>query len=60
MTLSRRQRVITYVCGALLLVVLLGPFVALIVASLSSQAELLALPMHLWPQHPTFSRYHRS
>src|SRR5919112_1890469 len=54
---SLRYRITMYVCGALLLAALLGPFLALLLASLSSQAELLAVPMHLWPSHPTFSRY---
>jgi multiple sugar transport system permease protein len=54
---SLRYRITMYVCGAVLLAALLGPFLALLVASLSSQAELLAVPMHLWPDHPTFARY---
>jgi multiple sugar transport system permease protein len=54
---SLRYRITMYVCGALLLATLLGPFLALLLASVSSQAELLAVPMHLWPDHPTLSRY---
>jgi multiple sugar transport system permease protein len=54
---GRRYYVGMYALGALLLVVTLGPFVALVVASISSQAELLSVPVHLWPDAPTLSRY---
>lgn len=57
MTPSRRSVIATYAFGVLLLVVLLAPFVALVIASISSQAELLKLPMPLWPEHPTLDRY---
>ena len=53
----RRYLVAMYAIGALLLLVTLGPFVALFTASVSSQAELLALPMRVWPSAPTLSRY---
>ncbi|WP_432563920.1 carbohydrate ABC transporter permease [Kineococcus sp. SYSU DK003] len=51
------HRIVTWAFAAVLLVAVFGPVLALVVASLSSQAELLALPMHLWPSEPTLSRY---
>jgi multiple sugar transport system permease protein len=47
-----------YGFGAILLGVLLAPFGALIMASVSSQGELLRLPMPLWPENPSLARYH--
>lgn len=59
MTKRRRLAYLTlmYGCGAVLLCVLLGPFAALIMASVSSQGDLLRLPMPLWPENPSLDRY---
>ena len=51
------HRLATAVFAAVLLIAVFGPVLALVVASLSSQSELLALPMHLWPSEPTLTRY---
>lgn len=57
---GRRVRYLAamYISAGLLLLVVLGPFAALLVASVSTQADLLKLPMPLWPAHPTFDRYY--
>lgn len=54
---SRASQAVAYGFGALLLLVVFAPIVGLVIASISSQSDLLALPMHLWPENPTLGRY---
>lgn len=46
-----------YACGAVLLVAVFAPVAWLVISSVSSQRELLDVPTHFWPQHPTLERY---
>jgi multiple sugar transport system permease protein len=50
-------RVTMYACGALLLLVIGLPIAWLVISSISSDNDLLAVPTRLWPSHPTLARY---
>ena len=54
---SRRYRIFIHVAAVIVSIVFLAPFAWLIVASLTSQADLLSRPLHFIPQHLTFERY---
>lgn len=54
---SLSYRVGMYACGALLLAVVFAPVAWLLISSITSQRELLAVPTHFWPEDPTLARY---
>jgi multiple sugar transport system permease protein len=54
-TLASNTFLILAIAGLLLLVV--GPFLWMVISSITSQSELSATPFHLLPQHPTLFRY---
>ena len=54
---SRGYYILMYSFGAVLLFVVLAPFYLMVMSSLSSQKELLSVPMPLAPAHPTLDRY---
>ncbi|GAA0375925.1 carbohydrate ABC transporter permease [Microbispora corallina] len=49
--------VLMYAIGAVLLAAVFGPILWLVISSLSTQAELLSVPTHFVPDHPTLARY---
>ena len=64
MGISRsRQRIIArfliYVAAAVVAAGILAPPVWLFISSISTQSELLSVPVHWIPQNPTFARYVR-
>jgi multiple sugar transport system permease protein len=56
---SRKYRIFIHVAAAVVSIVFLAPFAWLLIASVSSQADLLALPLRWIPRHITFDRYHQ-
>jgi multiple sugar transport system permease protein len=54
---SRRYRIFIHAAALLVSLVILAPFAWLIIASLSSQADLLKIPLSWIPSHLSFSRY---
>ena len=54
---SRRYRVFIHVAAIVVSLIFLAPFAWLIIASLASQADLLAIPLRWIPQHLSFQRY---
>jgi multiple sugar transport system permease protein len=57
MTDSKRYRIAIHVAAVLVSLVFLAPFAWLLIASLSSQAALLKVPLSWIPSHLSFSRY---
>jgi multiple sugar transport system permease protein len=56
---SRGYLIFIHVAAVVMSVIFLAPFVWLVIASLSSQADLLALPLRWIPQHLSLDRYHQ-
>jgi multiple sugar transport system permease protein len=56
---SRRYRVFIHVAALLVSLIFLAPFAWLAIASVSSQADLLSLPLRWFPKHISFDRYHQ-
>jgi multiple sugar transport system permease protein len=54
---SRRYLIFIHVAAVVMSVIILAPFAWLLIASLASQADLLALPLRWIPHHLSFSRY---
>jgi multiple sugar transport system permease protein len=54
---SLRFAVFVHVAAALVAVVILAPFVWLFVMSISSTGDLVAKPLHWWPERTDLSRY---
>ena len=54
---SRRYQLFIHATALVVSVVILAPFAWLIIASLSSQADLLKIPLSWIPSHLSFSRY---
>ena len=46
-----------YLAALLVAVFVLAPFIWLIISSVASGTDLLAKPLHWWPQHASLSRY---
>ncbi len=57
LTPSRRYSVFVHVMAIAVCVVILAPFGWLLIASIANDNDLLAVPLHWIPQHPTFDRY---
>jgi multiple sugar transport system permease protein len=57
MSAGRRYRIFIHVAAIGVMVVILAPFVALLWASVVGQTDLLAKPLHWWPNTWTVSRY---
>ncbi len=57
MTLSRRDRALLYAAYVVVAVVMLAPFLYMIVASISPQANLIATPPKWIPRHIDWDRY---
>ena len=60
--MARRRRrvgflVLVYSSSAVVILVILAPFVWLVISSVAAPADLLARPLRWIPQHITFSRY---
>ena len=56
---SRRYRVFIHLAAVVVSLIFLAPFAWLLIASVSSQADLLALPLRWIPHHVSFERYHQ-
>ncbi len=56
-TRERLRTAAIYVLAALVLIETLAPFTWMVISSLSTQAELLSVPPHWIPQHPTLETY---
>jgi multiple sugar transport system permease protein len=54
---TRRYRIFIHAAAVLVSLVLLAPFAWLVIASLSSQVDLLRVPLKWIPSHLSFSRY---
>ena len=54
---SRRYRIFIHSAAVFVLLIFLAPFAWLLIASLSSQADLLKVPLSWIPSHLSFSRY---
>jgi multiple sugar transport system permease protein len=54
---SRRYVILIHVAAVVMAVIFLAPFVWLLIASVTSQADLLALPLRWIPDHVSFQRY---
>jgi multiple sugar transport system permease protein len=54
---SRRYLILIHVAAVVMAVIFLAPFVWLLIASVTSQADLLALPLRWIPDHVSFQRY---
>jgi multiple sugar transport system permease protein len=59
MTESRRYRVFIHAAAIFVSLIFLAPFAWLAIASVSSQADLLSLPLRWFPKHISFDRYHQ-
>jgi multiple sugar transport system permease protein len=57
MRATRRYRILIHVAAVLVSLVILAPFAWLGIASLSSQVDLLRVPLKWIPDHLSFSRY---
>jgi multiple sugar transport system permease protein len=55
---SRRYRVFIHVAALIVSLIFLAPFAFLFVASITSQKDLLAVPLDWIPNHVSFERYH--
>jgi multiple sugar transport system permease protein len=53
----RSKRISLYVLVIIILFFTLAPFLWTIVSSISTNQELLSIPMHIIPNNPTFERY---
>lgn len=51
------RQVLLYLSALLVAALVLAPFVWLIISSIASGKDLLAKPLHWWPENATFSRY---
>lgn len=54
---SLRFSLFLHLCAALLTITILAPFLWLFVMSISSTADLVAKPLHWWPEEIDLSRY---
>src|SRR5204863_10113555 len=54
---SRRYRIFIHVAAVFVSLIFLAPFAWMLVASISSQKELLAVPLDWIPNHISFERY---
>ena len=54
---SRRYRILIHLAAAVVSLIILAPFAWLVIASLSSQADLLKIPLSWIPSHLSFNRY---
>jgi multiple sugar transport system permease protein len=57
LTPSRRYNVFVHIMALLVSVVILAPFGWLVIASIANDNDLLSVPLHWIPKHPTFERY---
>ena len=53
------KRVILYLLVLVVLFFMLAPFIWTVISSVSTNAELLSIPIHLVPENPTLERYIR-
>jgi multiple sugar transport system permease protein len=51
------EQVLTYLAAIIVAVVIIAPLAWLFISSISTQNELLSVPIHWIPQEPTFERY---
>jgi multiple sugar transport system permease protein len=56
---SLRYRVFIHVAALFVAVIILAPFAWLIISSISTPSDLLARPLHWWPDKPSLDRYTR-
>src|SRR6478752_5718215 len=56
---SRRFRIFIHLAAILVSLIFLAPFIWLLIASVSSQAALLKIPLQWIPSHVSFERYHQ-
>src|SRR5204863_5716172 len=54
---SRRYRIFIHVAAVFVSLIFLGPFAWMLIASISSQKDLLAVPLDWIPNHISFDRY---
>ncbi len=54
---SRAYTIFIHVAAVLMGVVILGPFLWLFISSISPAKELISVPFHWFPSHPTISRF---
>lgn len=58
---SRRTRytwqTVKYVFAVLVTIGILAPFLWLVISSVSSAKQLISVPLHFWPSHPSLWRY---
>lgn len=55
---SKKYTIFIHLCAIAMGVVILGPFLWLFISSISPANELISVPFHWFPTHPTFSRFH--
>ena len=55
---SRRYRILIHVAAVFVSLIFLAPFAWMLIASISSQKELLSVPLDWTPNHISFERYH--
>ena len=55
---SRRYRIFIHVAAVFVSLIFLAPFAWMLIASISSQKELLGVPLDWTPNHISFERYH--
>jgi len=55
---SRRYRIFIHLAALFVSLVFLAPFAWMLIASISSQKELLSVPLDWTPNHISFERYH--
>lgn len=57
----KKRRIIglaaSYLISVVVLIVFVGPFVWLVISSISPEFELKSVPVHWFPEHPTFANY---
>jgi multiple sugar transport system permease protein len=51
------EQVLTYVAAIVVFIVIVAPLAWLFISSISTQNELLSVPIHWIPEQPTFARY---
>jgi multiple sugar transport system permease protein len=56
---SRAYRIFIHVAAVVVALIFLAPFAWLAIASVSSQGDLLSLPLRWIPKHVSFERYHQ-
>ena len=54
---KRIDLLFSYLYSAILFVIFAGPFIWMFITSISSQVELTAVPLHWFPENPTFKNY---